>query len=68
MADQGVGSPDSNELANGGLAGIGALFGEVDVLAADSNIRPFCRGDHRWQQHRRWEKGDLIARVAGYER
>ncbi len=37
----------------------------MDVLAADGYVGSLSSGDHRGQQDGRWEKGDLIAGVAG---
>ncbi len=68
VADERMRSADGHELADGGLAGVGAFFGEVDVLAADGDVGALGGGDHRWQQDGRREKGDFIAVVAGNER
>ncbi len=38
VADEGVRAADGHQLADGGLAGVGALFGEVDVLRADGDV------------------------------
>ena len=68
VADERVGSADGDELADGGFAGVGAFFGEVDVLAADGDVRALGGFNHRGQQDGRWEEGDLVAGVAGDER
>ncbi len=67
VADERVGSADGDELADRGFAGVGAFFGEVDVLRADGDVRALGGFDHGGQQNRRWEEGDLVARVAGDE-
>jgi hypothetical protein len=46
VADEGVRSPDRNELADRGFAGVGTFFSEVDVLSADGHVGAFGGGDH----------------------
>ncbi len=59
--------PTAMSLTDGGLAGVGAFFGKVDVLRADGNVGCIaCSGD-RWQQYRGRKKGDFVAGVAGYK-
>ena len=38
VADEGVRSAHGDELADGGLAGVGAFLGKVDVLRADGDV------------------------------
>jgi prepilin-type processing-associated H-X9-DG protein len=53
--------PTACKLAHGGLAGVGALFGKVNVLAADGHVGTLGGFNHGGQQHRRGEQGNLVA-------
>ena len=65
VADEGMGSADGLELADGGFASVGAFFGEVDVLGADGDVGSLGGVDDCGQQDGRGEQGDFVAGVAG---
>ena len=48
VADERVRSANGFQLADGGFAGVCALFGEVDVLTSDGDVGCHCGSDDRW--------------------
>ena len=61
-------SAHSHQLPDRSLARVRALFGKVDILCADGNVRSLGARNHSGQQNRRGKQRNLIPRVTGNKR